>query len=122
MVDITGKEYGRLVAIRPVEVIGTNWWWECYCDPRLGGCGATVRKPTTWLQRRSTKSCGCLRRDHARACNERARRKDHGEIIRLRRMGFTYAALGRMFKLSSGRCCQIIMAYAPHLRGVIHAQ
>lgn len=57
VLDITGKRYGKLVAIRPTEerrfgkVV-----WECKCD-----CGNTRYVASSELQNGHVKSCGCLR-------------------------------------------------------------
>lgn len=118
MVDISNKKYGRLKAIRPAFIVGTNWFWECYCDPELGGCRSTVFKSSTWLRRGSTKSCGCLRREIARMTGRRNRRdrSDVEEMVILRRLGFTYHVIAKMFKISGSRCNTLVLRHAPRLR------
>lgn len=54
--DITGERYGRLVAIRMVEVKDRFAMWECQCD-----CGKVTICRGSNLRNGKTKSCGCLR-------------------------------------------------------------
>lgn len=56
--DITGKRFGKLVAIKPTDKSsGTNVIWELKCD-----CGNTTHVHTGNLgeHHRKTRSCGCL--------------------------------------------------------------
>lgn len=117
MLNIKDMEFGRLRAISPIKVVRTNWLWKCLCDPKLGGCGRIVCRLSTWLRRGSTKSCGCLRKDNARKLAHKVpRRSDVKDMIRMRELGFTYRALGRLFKLSPPRCCCLILRERPDLR------
>lgn len=54
--DIAGKRFGLLVAIRPTEGRGSNGAviWECVCD-----CGNIAYVPSGQLTRGHTLSCGC---------------------------------------------------------------
>lgn len=54
--DITGKRFGLLVAIRPTEMRSSNGAviWECVCD-----CGNITYVPLGQLTRGHTLSCGC---------------------------------------------------------------
>jgi len=57
--DLTGQKFGRLTAIRPTEErSGTNVVWECLCL-----CGNTCFVPTSHLQSKHSRSCGCLRQE-----------------------------------------------------------
>lgn len=57
MKDRTGKRYGLLTVIKPIECIqGIGWSWECVCD-----CGAHIIVWGKDLTSGSVKSCGCLR-------------------------------------------------------------
>ena len=58
-VDITGRRFGRLVALRSLGK-GRSWQiqWECRCD-----CGRVVVVNKKNLLSGHTRSCGCLRRD-----------------------------------------------------------
>ncbi len=60
--DITGFRFGRLVALREVGQLsrGRTMYWLCRCD-----CG-TEKPIARGSLGRSTKSCGCFRREHTR--------------------------------------------------------
>ena len=64
-IDHTGERFGRLVAIRkvptPEHYSIRNAWWEFQCD-----CGNTHSCNYHNVQAGKTKSCGCLRREHAK--------------------------------------------------------
>ena len=55
--DITGKRYGSLVAVKRTEEKTAQgvYKWECKCD-----CGGSVLVPVSELNRGKVKSCGCL--------------------------------------------------------------
>lgn len=54
--DITGKRFGRLVAIKRCGKNPENsFLWECKCD-----CGKTTVLTTNALTSGNTRSCGCL--------------------------------------------------------------
>lgn len=56
--DLTGKQYGRLTAVRRVNLKhGTGW--ECVCS-----CGNIKQVYTQNLRNGKTKSCGCYQSDH----------------------------------------------------------
>jgi hypothetical protein len=58
--DITGRRFGRLVAItRTAERRSNSSVWEFRCD-----CGSVCRLSLTAI-RSGTRSCGCLRREMA---------------------------------------------------------
>lgn len=53
--DLSGKRFGRLVAIRPTEKrYHKNIVWECQCD-----CGNIAHVPAANLIAGSVQSCGC---------------------------------------------------------------
>lgn len=56
VIDLTGRRFGKLTAIRPV---GSNKCgqrlWECRCE-----CGGTAISASSSLLRGTTQSCGCL--------------------------------------------------------------
>lgn len=56
-IDITGKRFGRLVAVEYVGQ-GKGSLWRCVCD-----CGNECIKPIKLLNRGAVKSCGCLQKD-----------------------------------------------------------
>lgn len=53
--DLTGKRFGRLVALRPASPIGNCSRWLCQCN-----CGKEAIVRITCLSNGHTKSCGCL--------------------------------------------------------------
>lgn len=57
-IDITGKRFGRLVAIKFSHSKGGHYFWECLCD-----CGNKVVIGKGNIVGGHTKSCGCLRRE-----------------------------------------------------------
>ena len=57
MKDISGKRFGRLVAIKPTgEKKENNYLWLCKCD-----CGKKIVTKGANLTSGGTQSCGCLR-------------------------------------------------------------
>ena len=52
--DLTGKRFGKLVAIRRGEPRGRLSTWFCQCD-----CGNSGEYATTYLNKGETTSCGC---------------------------------------------------------------
>lgn len=56
ILDITGRRYGLLVALRRVERDTALSYWECHCD-----CGATTVVRLATLRNGATKSCGCFK-------------------------------------------------------------
>lgn len=55
--NLTGKTYGKLTAIKIHKRDRKRVIWECLCD-----CGETTYVETSKLKNQKTKSCGCLRR------------------------------------------------------------
>ena len=57
-VDITGKRFGRLVALQPTATrSGGGIVWQCECD-----CGAYTFVTVGRLQSTNTTSCGCRKK------------------------------------------------------------
>ena len=54
--DLTGKRFGLLVAVEPVENIGRRTAWRCRCD-----CGGEVVAKTVHLRAGKVRSCGCVK-------------------------------------------------------------
>lgn len=79
-IDLTGRQFGRLTVLRRSPEIyqapcGTRVpLWICLCDPALGGCGQECVVYGQHLLRGRTRSCGCLRRERARALAERRKK------------------------------------------------
>ena len=57
--DITGKRFGRLVAIERVGSQHKSPLWKCKCD-----CGNIIDVSLQKLNTGDTKSCGCLKKDY----------------------------------------------------------
>ena len=58
-IDLTGKKFGLLTAVRPTEERrGNSVVWECLCD-----CGETKLITAKVLNTGHTKSCGCLQKE-----------------------------------------------------------
>lgn len=57
-INHTGRRYGRLVATRYAGSLNRKSRWECLCD-----CGTTVTVIGSNLQRGTTTSCGCYKRE-----------------------------------------------------------
>jgi hypothetical protein len=72
MRDLRGHRSGRLVAIQPIRRLGRHIVWSCQCD-----CGKRSEVSAQSLVRRTTKSCGCFKRELA-AENSRRRMTTHG--------------------------------------------
>lgn len=66
IIDLTGKQFGRLTVVRRSETAASNGnkKWECLCS-----CGKTVYRPGTLLRYGHTKSCGCYRVDYQKIHN-----------------------------------------------------
>lgn len=58
MVDLTGKRFGRLLALKETGVQDTLKTWLCKCD-----CGNEPIVKGAYLTRGETKSCGCLKEE-----------------------------------------------------------
>lgn len=64
--DLTGKRFGRLTAVRAVGSNPQgNAMWECVCE-----CGKTAIVNSQRLKSGKTKSCGCYNRDLTIARNK----------------------------------------------------
>lgn len=66
--DISGKRFGRLVAIRPADKYKGRWRWECCCD-----CGNIPWVLQKELSSGKIGSCGCLKIKHG-ATSQRVNR------------------------------------------------
>lgn len=59
MKDVTGQKFGRLTALKATEKrINKKVVWLCKCD-----CGNEVEIISTYLNRGTTRSCGCLSKE-----------------------------------------------------------
>ncbi len=59
-IDLTGKRFGKLVAIKPSDrkYMDRSLMWECVCD-----CGQNPTVLGSSLRNGNTKSCGCYMRE-----------------------------------------------------------
>ena len=78
--DITGKRFGKLVALFPVNRTGSGGSvvWRCKCD-----CGNEVEVTVASLNKGNTKSCGCLKESAQQQIHDRRRtgRSQFGERV-----------------------------------------
>ena len=66
--DITGKRYGKLVALYPLgrtDECG-SMLWRCRCD-----CGNEVEVSVSALNKGNNKSCGCLKKEYQKLVHDR---------------------------------------------------
>lgn len=66
--DITGKRYGKLVALYPLgrtDECG-SMLWRCRCN-----CGNEVEVSVSALNKGNNKSCGCLKKEYQKLVRER---------------------------------------------------
>lgn len=68
LIDLTGKQFGRLTVTARDGRIGPHAAWACRCK-----CGARVRVRSQCLRRGETKSCGCWHRQR-----QAERHRTHG--------------------------------------------
>lgn len=62
LIDLTGQRFGRLVVLERCETVkhGDHVKWLCQCD-----CGNTIKVASNCLRFDNTRSCGCLKIEHA---------------------------------------------------------
>jgi hypothetical protein len=70
IIDITGRQYGRLTVLSLTTKLSKNRqsMWHCLCD-----CGNRITIRADGLKSRHTSSCGCLRIDKITKQNGEAR-------------------------------------------------
>jgi hypothetical protein len=56
--DLAGKQFARLLVLRPGAPVGRNTAWECECS-----CGSRTIVATFRLVGGRTQSCGCLQEE-----------------------------------------------------------
>lgn len=65
MIDLTGKVFGRLTVLKLVRTekraSTTHFYWLCECT-----CGNKKEVSRRYLNNGSTRSCGCLAKEHKR--------------------------------------------------------
>ncbi len=98
-IDITGKRFGRLVAIRPVHIKGSKEaMWEFKCD-----CGNIKLIPARNVLVNGTKSCGCLKAER----NKRKESKTRLHSIWANMKGRCYNKKLKEYKNYGGRGIKI---------------
>lgn len=89
-IDLTGRVFGRLTAIKRSETTPTSndgrCMWDCICE-----CSNRVCVSSHKLLNGDTKSCGCLKRDRASETHKRWMTPEDKEIA-------------TRFKVMKGRC------------------
>lgn len=75
--DISGKRFGRLIAIEPINERASNGGvrWKCKCD-----CGNYIYPTMNNLKRRHTTSCGCAKEDFMESCRLDVIGKKYGKL------------------------------------------
>lgn len=108
MMDLTGRVFGRLVAVKPVCRRYTTGAvrWRCICT-----CGRRITVPSSSLLSRHSKSCGCWHRDAAAKQINANRPKisaclKHGGMSK-----FSDPALTRAYRCYRAALCR---CYNPH--------
>lgn len=87
--DITGKRFGKLVAIEPVgKDKRNNVLWLCKCD-----CGNECTRAVSELHKRNNHSCGCSGKEHLKTMSQ-------GNITH----GMTGSRLLGCYKAMMSRC------------------
>lgn len=76
--DITGKRFGRLVAVRATEKRDASGAtvWECRCD-----CGNIAMVTVNVLKDGRTQSCGCWYQDTRKTCSENRKDLVDGTLV-----------------------------------------
>jgi len=85
IVDLTGRRFGKLVALRIREPRGRRMVWICQCD-----CGKTSEVMSAQLTFGKTRSCGCLIGEGCRK--------------RLTTHGMTRSPENRIWRVMKSRC------------------
>lgn len=86
-VDITGRVFGRLTAVRLLNKPKNHWYWLFQC-----ACGNSIKARGSHVTAGRTSSCGCFRKE----C-----RMTHGHSRSRSRPSPTYSSWASMI----GRCC-----------------
>jgi len=58
LIELQGKQFGRLFVLQQMAAVAGRTMFECRCD-----CGALVSVRAENLRKGETQSCGCYRRD-----------------------------------------------------------
>lgn len=66
IIDLSGRRFGKLIAIKKIGKMHSYIVWECLCD-----CGNYTNVISNNLLRSHTQSCGCLQRERTSKVNSR---------------------------------------------------
>lgn len=69
VIDLKGRIFGRLTAIKCVGSANRSALWECQCL-----CGAITHVRSRDLLNNKTASCGCLKRENAKTLESRSKK------------------------------------------------
>jgi hypothetical protein len=69
-IDLTGQRFGRLTVLESAPRVDAYARWRCRCE-----CGTLIAVSSRDLRQGNVKSCGCLRRDTARALGKSQQRR-----------------------------------------------
>lgn len=70
--NLSGKRFGKLVAVCDIGRTSRGRIWNCICD-----CGAETTSISTYLKNGHKRSCGCLHAESARVAGEKQRTHGH---------------------------------------------
>ena len=103
LIDLIGREFGRLLVYARAEDRYGKAYWHCICD-----CGARVVVCGQYLRNGSTQSCGCLRRERTRETKTKHGGKGTREYNTWTMMNQRcYNPRNKEFKLYGGRGIRI---------------
>ena len=76
--DQTGKRFGRLTVIEDLGMIDGEHWCRCRCD-----CGNVKDIRYNSMQKGTTTSCGCYRREAIKKASEKRKDVEKGTNLRI---------------------------------------
>ena len=94
--DLSDQRYGRLIVIKYMGILKGRSSWLCKCD-----CGNQIVTSSNSLQRGKTQSCGCIRKELAKAKSKKAG-DERGKS--LRKHGKCNERLYGVWKSMKARC------------------
>lgn len=95
-IDLTGQVYGKLTVYEYVGIIKGRTHWLCFCE-----CGNKIITSSNSLRRGATRSCGCIRKEHAAAQAGRAGSARGGQLLK---HGLHDTRLYKVWKGMHNRC------------------
>lgn len=76
--DLTGKRFGKLVAICDIGKTKRGRVWKCVCD-----CGSETTSVVCYLKNNHKRSCGCLHAESAKVAGKK--QETHGHTTKERK-------------------------------------